>query len=379
MLALHQYMTRQIIVATVFTSAVLVAFIAVIQSLRMVEFVVNRGLPSTVVFELLALRTPSFMTVVLPISFFMALLFTYTKMQGDSELVIMRAVGMSEMKVARPAIFAALIVMAAAYGVNLYLLPVSFGQYKSREYEYRNAYGTVMLQAGRFNTPTDTLTVYVRERVGTAELQGILIRDARDPDHPITILAERGILAQDGDSPRVVLFDGNRQEVDPETGRLTLLYFNQYSVGFDAEIPELRARYRDDKERFIDELLRPGDTPSEIQFRSLLIAEGHRRLSEPLAILALAFISLAFLLTGQHGRRGMSLRVLGAVCAAIALQVATIGTMSMVSKSLAFVPALYGIPLFISALSIGVIMHGLRPKASRQSMPTSLQTEGLAS
>lgn len=361
-----------------FSSAVLVAFIAVIQSLRMVEFVVNRGLPSTIVLELLALRTPSFMAVVLPISFFTALLFTYTKMQGDSELVIMRAVGMSEMKVGRPAIFAALIVMAAAYGINLYVLPVSFSQYKSREYEYRNAYGTVMLQAGRFNTPTDTLTVYVRERVGTAELHGILIRDARDPDHPLTILAERGILAQDGDSPRVVLFDGNRQEIDPDTGRLTLLYFNQYSVGFDAKIPALQTRFRDDKERFIGDLLYPGDTPSEIQHHDLLVSEGHRRLSEPLNLLALAFISLTFLLTGQHGRRGMSLRVLGAVFSAVALQALAVGAMSIVSKNLAMAPILYAIPFTVVMLSIALIMHGLRPKASRSAMPAALTLEGQA-
>jgi lipopolysaccharide export system permease protein len=368
MLALHRYMTRQIIVATVFTSAVLIALIAVIQSLRMVEFVVNRGLPSTVVFELLALRTPSFMTATLPIAFFVAILFVYNKLQGDSELVIMRSMGMSELKIARPAVTAAIVVMAAAYATSMYLLPTSFSSYKSREHEYRNAYGSVMLQAGKFNTPTETLTVYVRERVGAADLRGILIRDARDENHPLTILAERGLLTQDGDAPRVVLFNGNRQEVDPDTGRLTLLYFNQYAVTFDAEIPALQNRYRGPKERYIHELLWPGDSPSEIQHHDLLVAEGHRRLADPLNILALALLTLTFLLTGQHGRGSAATRNVSACAGAIAMQASTIGIMSVVSKSVLLYPLFYLAPCLVALASIAILWHGLRPKPSRKSM-----------
>ena len=362
-------MTRQIIVATVFVSGVLLALITVIQSLQMIEFVVNRGLPLSVLTELLALRMPSFFGVVLPIAFFAAILFVYNKLQDESELVIMRSAGMSEFSIARPAVIATLIMMGVSYALNLYLLPVSFGSYKNREHTYRSAYGSVMLQAGRFNTPTDTLTVYVRERVGARELNGILIRDSRDPENPLTILAQRGLLSQENNVPRVTLFDGNRQEIDSETGRLTLLYFNQYTVTFETELPGLQYRYQDPKERFLLDLLNPGDSAEDVYYHDELVAEGHRRLTEALHLPALAFIGLAFLLTRPRSRGSPALRMFGAAIAAAGLQGLSIGVIGAAARSAPLIPLLYAIPIGFLLIAVGVLWHGLWPRRSKYPSP----------
>ena len=378
MLALHWYVIRLIVVATMFVTIVLLALIAVIQSLRLVEFVVNRGLPASVVFELLLLRTPSFMTVALPIAFFTSILFIYTKLQSESELVIMRSTGLSEMSLARPAIAAMLLLMGVSYALSFYLIPISYGEYKEREFAYKNVYGAVMLQAGKFNTPTDAIAVYVRERIGVNELRGILIRDGRDPDRPTTILAERGLLTQDENGPRVVLFDGNRQEIDDETGRLIQLYFNQYSVNLDADITHLRQRRPAVKELLLPQLLYPGDTPNEIRSHDLLIAEGHRRIAETLYIPALGFMTLAFLLLGETGRRGSSLRVLGAVGGAVILQAMNLGLSATTAKSLDLLPVLYAVPIIISLAGFGALWHGLRPRVAGRAMPTDLPLNNAA-
>ncbi|MCZ6605837.1 MAG: LptF/LptG family permease [Alphaproteobacteria bacterium] len=351
-------MIRQIIVATVFVSVVLLAFVTVVQSLGLVEFVINRGLPAAVVFELLALRAPAIMMTVLPIAFFGAMLFIYNKLQGESELVIMRTVGMSDLNLARPAFVVTLIAMGAAYANGLYLMPVSFSTFKNHEFEYRNANGSMSLQAGKFNTPTDTVTVYVRERIGASDLRGILIRDARDAENPLTILAERGVLRMANEIPRLVLYDGTRQEIDSETGQLTLLYFNQYSVDFDLDQPSAQDRFRGPKERTIDELFHPGNSPSELQHHDNLVAEGHRRLIDPFSLPAMAIIALALLLPGEHVRRGSALRILSAVVIAVTYQAVLIGLVAAVSKSLALAPLFYVLPISVIAIGGAVVWRG---------------------
>ena len=45
-----------------------------------------------------------------------------------------------------------------------------------------------------------------------------------------TILAERGRLIEGPNGPRVVLFNGSRQEIDRQNGRLNMLTFGQNAL-----------------------------------------------------------------------------------------------------------------------------------------------------
>ena len=76
-----------------------------------------------------------------------------------------------------------------------------------------------------FTPVSDDLTVYVRARDPDGTLRGILIEDARQQNSPATILAERGRLVGSEGTPRVLLMNGSRQEIDRQTGRLNVLTF----------------------------------------------------------------------------------------------------------------------------------------------------------
>ena len=51
-----------------------------------------------------------------------------------------------------------------------------------------------------------------------------------NPEKPVTYLAERGIATQTEQGIRVVMFNGSQQLIDRKNGRLTLFYFDQYSL-----------------------------------------------------------------------------------------------------------------------------------------------------
>ena len=95
-----RYVFRQLFVGMVLVTAGLTCVIWLSQSLRFVEMIVNRGVgPGTFVY-LTILMLPNFLTIVLPIALFTVVVFVYTKMIMDRELVVMRAAGLDQFSLA---------------------------------------------------------------------------------------------------------------------------------------------------------------------------------------------------------------------------------------------------------------------------------------
>ena len=61
--------------------------------------------------------------IILPIAFFFGTLFTLSRLNGDSELVVMASAGYSQRQLAVPVFMAAAIVMAMTWLCALWLMP----------------------------------------------------------------------------------------------------------------------------------------------------------------------------------------------------------------------------------------------------------------
>ena len=146
--AISRYFLRQLFEATVFVTVALACAIWLTQSLRFVELIVNRGLSLGTFLYLTVLLLPTFLTVVLPIALFSALLFIYNRLTMDSELVVMRAVGVSPLRLAWPALALAFAVTAICYAMNLYFVPASYRQFKDLEFTIRNDYSARPVAGG---------------------------------------------------------------------------------------------------------------------------------------------------------------------------------------------------------------------------------------
>ncbi len=357
------YIFRQLALATLFVAGALTLLISLFGSLRLIDFIVNRGLPISVLFEMSALNLPKFLAVILPIAIFAAVLVVYNKLTNDSELVVMRAAGVSQLTLARPGLMLGIAGMLIGYALHLYLVPMTIHTFKLQQFNYRNTFGSVLLQEQRFNTPVPGLTIYVRERAGEGELRGIFAHDSRDPARPVTYTAERGTATQGLQGTRVVLFNGSQQEVNRTSGRLALFNFDQYSLDLSVLNEDVPSRWREPEERFLGSLLFPGDSVHDRAYSVQLVAEGHRRISSPLFILAFAAIVMAVLLSGDLNRRGQTSRLLLAIAFIFALQVAGLGLFNMSRRSLLVVPAIYALPIGTIALSIFWLVRNPRPRA----------------
>lgn len=364
MRAITRYIFGQLVTATLFVTVALTFAVWLTQSLRLLDYIVNRGLPASTFLSFVALLLPSFLGIVLPIATFCAVLFVYHKLMLDSELVVLRAAGLSQFQLAKPALLIAALVTLVVYSISLYFLPASYRAFKELQNDIRNDYSSVLLQEGLFNSVADGITVYVRERSSRGELLGILVHDNRQPDRPVTMMAESGALVTSEDGPRVVMLNGNRQEIDRQDGRLSLLYFDRYTIELSGLTEAGGPRWRDPKELFLPELLSPRDTEVGRQMRTQLIAEGHRRIADPLLTLSFVMIALAALLSGEFNRRGQTKRLLFAVVAVAVLEAASFAVHDLASRSLQAVPALYVMALAGFAGGFVLLLHHPRRRAA---------------
>lgn len=314
---LDRYMFRQLAVALVAVTGGLAVLIWLVQSLRFVELVVNRGLSFVVFLQLTGLLLPSFVAVILPITSFVVVQFVYQRLAGDRELTVMRAAGLSPLSLARPALFLAFLVMIAGYILNLWLVPTTLSAFREMQWEIRNRVAAFLLQEGVFTELSDDLTVYVRSRDRDGLLRGILVDDARQPGAHATILAERGRLVEGPSGPRVLLFNGNRQELDRTTGRLNILTFSENAVDLAQASRTEAVRALDMSEVTLGELLDPH--PINIQDVPKWRAEAQKRLSSPLTSVSFSLVALLSVLTGTFRRHGGLLRPLLAVAGIVTL------------------------------------------------------------
>ena len=357
MTRLNRYILRQCFGVMIFVTAALSAAIWLAQSLRLIDLIVNRGLSIDVFLYLAALILPRFLDIVLPIGVFIAVLFTFNRLTAESELVIMRSSGLSHVALAKPVLMLAGIAFLVLMSLSVYFLPASNRAFKDLQFEIRNRFVLSLIQEGTFTTISDKLTIYVRSRDERGEVAGLLINDSRNPQRQVTIVAERGAFVDLPSGSRIVMVNGNRQQFDTETRKLSLLTFESYTLDLDTLHDAPVVRFREPQERFMDELFFP---PKDVEgsLRQGFVVEAHQRILVPLSAFSFSLIPLACLLPGELNRRGQLKRVLLAIGLAFLFELADLGVNNIASRSGAAIPLMYVADLLPLVLGFGILLHG---------------------
>jgi len=356
MSGLTRYVLRQTLSVMVFVAIAFTAAVWLVQSLRLIDLIVNRGLSMGLFLYLAVLILPRFVDVVLPIAVFIAVLFTYNRLIAESEMVVMRAAGMSQGALARPAFIAGAVALAILLFLSAFLLPASNRAFKDLQFEIRNKFASILIQDGTFNTVSDSLTIYVRAHDDAGDLSGLVIHDTRDKEKPVTLVAERGAFVDTDEGPRLLMAHGSRQLFDRATGRLSVLSFDQYTLDLGV-FHEAGMRDRQPDELFLNELLahRPnGASPGE----DGRLVELNLRFINPLTALAFAAIPVMCLLTGEFDRRGQMRRVMQAIVFAFLFETLDIGFKNLAARNLMAMVPLYLNVLAPLAIAAWLLLRG---------------------
>jgi len=352
------YLLRQLALPTMFATLALSGAIWLSQSLRFVDLIVNKGVPATTFGYLTLLLFPSLLLVILPFALFCAILFVYHRLAVESEITVLRAVGLSNLQIAAPCLLLAVVVTIIGYAISLYFMPLAFRSFRDLQYRIEQDLSYLLLQPGVFNSPTRGLTVYVRDHREDGSLEGIVVHDERQRKLPVTMMAEEGSLVQADDGPLFIMERGNRQELDakdPDNPSLSILHFERYTLDLAANASPPGERSPKPKEQYVHELLDPPKSLSEAR-RNGRIAEGHKRLTWPLNALVFALIGLAALLSRDFDRRGPWQSLLIATVGVVLVQALTMAIGSLTERHLALIPLLYAATIAPGVIGLAVIV-----------------------
>ena len=364
----QRYLLRQLVGPFLLVTLGLTAVVWLSQSLRIIDLIVNKGLSLSAFLLMSMLVLPTFLGAILPIAFFCSLLFVYNRLTIDSELVCLRAAGVSQWSLAKPALAMATIIVVASYAIVMYVMPISHREFKERQFVLRSDHSALLLEEGSFNALTEGVTVYIRGREG-GTLNGILVHDARERERPVTMMAERGLLVQTAEGPRFILFNGHRQRIDRDSAELSLLNFERYTMDLSEFAHQGGSRWREPRERFLGELLDPESEGAD-RLRSKFLSEAHNRIISPLFAYTLVAIGLAALLLGNVDRRGQWRRILVAIAAAVLFEAAALFLVNATAKNSSLIPLMYLNPVLATVAALAVlrgrfprILGGGRPAA----------------
>lgn len=341
------YIMRQLALSLAAVTVGLAALVWLTQSLRFIELVLDRGLSIWVFLELTGLLLPSFFGVILPITTFVVTLFTYVRLASDRELVVMRAAGLSQWQLSRPALLVAMGAMAVCFVLNLWITPASHQAFREWQFEIRNQMAGLLLQEGVFSSVGEELTVYARDRDAGGTLYGILVHDSRERGAPVTILAESGRIITTPQGPRVTLFNGQRQQVErvvqpdgTSTMRLSVLTFEENSLDLARANRNEGQRFRNAQERTLGELFSPEDGVS-VRDRGRFLAEAHQRLTGPLTAITFALLALAVALSGQFRRFGGGVNLFIGCLLMVGLLALGLSIANLAARQTALIPLIW--------------------------------------
>ncbi len=318
MSGISSYIFRQIGGPLLFFTFVLTGVVWLSQSLRMLDLVINQSQSALTYLYLTLLALPQLMALILPFALFCAVLYALNRLYVESELVVIWAAGFSRWAVAGPVLIIAVIAMIVGYLFTLVVMPAGMREMKDRVFEIRADLVNTFVREGAFTNPISGLTVYVSENNAGGDIRGILVHDARNPKGIATYMAQRGLLANTPQGPRLIMFSGNVQWLEGGEGRLKILDFEKYTFDLGAFDKQRDLTAREASELYLFELFNPPKTVTDKQRRKYF-SEAHNRLTGPLYCLVFALIGVVALIGGNFNRRGYGGRIalaMGAVLAA---------------------------------------------------------------
>ena len=357
MTRIERYIFRTGFVAFLAGLFALTAVIWVTQALRQFDLLTSKGQTILVFFTITGLTIPSLVAIIAPVALFAGVLYCLNKLNGDSELVVMSASGISPGTLLRPFVVLFCFVFALVGAMTLKVMPWSFDIVQELTARIHADFIANFARAGAFTELEAGFVFHFRERGPDGSLRGVFMQDRRDPAHITTYIAELGQIVEKDGASYLILAKGSYQRPQ-QSGDSAMVTFDNYTIDLSQFMPRDDAAKRP-RERSTAELLYPD--PKDESARRLagkLRAELLDRFAGPLYAFAAGLIGFAALGEARTTRQGRSLAIGVAILAFSVVRLLGIAASTfVVSKPRAEI-YVWAIPLVTCGLCLDAIFLG---------------------
>lgn len=340
----------------------LTAVIWLTQALREFDLLTTKGQSILVFLTVTGLTIPSLVMLIAPFALFGSVLYTLNKLNGDSELIVMSAAGVSPRQLLRPFVALAVAVSLLIGSISLVLMPWSFREIRDLVTKIRADFLTRVVREGAFTTLDLGFVFHYRERGKNGELKGIFMQDRRDPARISTYLAETGETTEVEDQNYLVLERGSVQRQASGQKDPTIIVFERYALDL-AQFAAAGDEGYKPRERFTSEILWGMDPkdPYLVRFPGRFRAELHDRFANPLYAFAAVLVAFAALGTARTTRQGRGAAIFAAVVAFGLIRLSGVGATTVNARTAVGLFLVYGIPIVASLGALVAIFGGDSP------------------
>jgi lipopolysaccharide export system permease protein len=295
---LCRYVYREIATPFFFALLIFTGILLTVRILKLVELVVNRGVPAQQVLKIFLYIIPTFLELTVPMSFLLAILWGVGRFSVDRELTALRSCGLSFRQLARPVGYLTAVVLLGTFLLTLYVRPWSNAALRQLFYEVTKTRATAGLKEKTFNDEFDGFVVYAEEiePPGTF-LQHVMIADSRNPQQKNTIFAREGLVMIDEDQQLLTLRlqNGTIHSASGAEKNYQTTHFLVYdlTLSLATALAEVNKPTRTPQEMSVAELRATiSQQQQEYALSTIALAEFHRRLSLPFSCVVFALIAL---------------------------------------------------------------------------------------
>ncbi|HSR50321.1 MAG TPA: LPS export ABC transporter permease LptG [Acidobacteriota bacterium] len=273
---------------------------------RVSRLFIQQGAEAGLVGELMISLLPQILVYTFPLSFLIGTLVGFSRLSTDSEVVALRAGGVSIYQMIGPVMRAAVVVSGLTALLTFWLFPLGNWRFQEIRHELGARPVQSEIKPRVFFEDLPDKILYIEDQVlQTQEWKGVFLADSAAQEGERLILARTGRLLTSPDAQRLQLsFQGGLMyEIDPEAPRE--YSWNRFGT-FDVPVrlPEERLRPNRPKrprEMPLDELQRDIEQGTP-EARRFALVELNRRLAIPVS--ALLFAILGVTLGARHHRGG---------------------------------------------------------------------------
>lgn len=352
---LDRYIVRETLQTWLAVTLVLMLILLSNRLAQLLARAVAGEIDGGLVFHLLALKAISFLSLLAPMSLYLAFMLMFGRLYRDSEMAALGACGVGPARMYRSLFFVAVPVTVLVTALSFWVGPWASAKGDEVRALAENSTDSTALSPGRFRETPDRNGIIYVEKVNqeAGRVENVFIRLNRRGE-PLMLSSESATQWIDPDSKdRFIIFkNGYRYDGNPSEEGFKIIHFKEHAILLQEADP--LASVKQERTSIPSSALLGSDKPE-------LNAEFHWRLSSPVSVVLLTLLALP--LAKANPRQGRY----GKVVIAILIYILYSNLMGIARAWLesSKVPPQFGIwwvhgLVLLTAVVLLVRMHGWR-------------------
>ncbi|MDC1023044.1 LptF/LptG family permease [Alphaproteobacteria bacterium] len=351
---LTKYIFKHTINNVCISTIVFLGVIWLTQSFKTIKLIINKGASLSDFFILSAYSLPNWLLIALPFGTFAGCMISYLKFENDREIVVMKAAGLSSLKISKPAILVALLSSIILFILSHLILPITYKNFKSLQNNIRNNSKDFIIKDNLFLDMNEDQTIFIGQLDNNNSFQEIFIQDRSDKVKLVELYSRSGYLIIKQN--KIILFMNKGTRFSTKgTQEPTILDFNNYKLEINKnESKPNPTRVIEYNEYSFFDLIKKADQNKSNKGK--LLAEAHSRNTVVLLPIVFVLIVMITILNNNYLRIASTYKKTIGISILIIIQSLFILMKNAVHSNVILLPFMYFFPLII--ISIGfVIIH----------------------